>query len=115
MRIFYKRLYFILAFSLIFTLLVGFATVSHLGMAGERVGCVASAQAGTQETTISGGQSILMVSFREFCKMPVVVATGNEQVDRVKIGVITPSSVTLIVTGPDVPVRIYWHALPPTK
>lgn len=114
MRKFCKRSFFILVLSLLVTLLVGFATVAHQARAGDGVGCVASAQAGVQEVTIEGGQETVIVLFRRYCQLPVVVATGSEGVS-VQIGVTTPSSVTLIITGPDAAVRVNWHAMPQTK
>lgn len=76
-------------------------------------GCVASPVAGRAEFVIEGGQEIVMMTFSPaFCKPPVVVATGDEAVEQVQIGVVTATSVTFVVTGQDGTARVYWHALP---
>lgn len=78
--------------------------------------CWTHAQAGMENVTIEGGHEIVTVRYaKPFCTEPVVVVTGDEATDQVKIGVTTPDSFSLVITGDDVPVRVYWQAMVNTQ
>lgn len=85
--------------------------------AAKSAACVSGLQAGVAEVTLEHGNGeIVMVSYpRAFCRAPVVVVTGYEEVTRVRLGVVTAEAVTLIVDGAPGAVRLAWQGTPATK
>lgn len=83
---------------------------------GIQPGCVHYQQAGQTDFTFEDGREIIAIQFpKPFCTTPIPTAVGSEQVDSVRIGVVTPSIVSLIVEGtPGDPAIIYWQASEPT-
>lgn len=94
-----------------------FILVQQAAAQGADLACAGGVQAGVAEVTLAHGQGeIVMVSYpRAFCRAPVVVVTGYEEVTRVRLGVVTAEAVTLIVDGAPGVVRLAWQGTPPTK
>lgn len=79
-------------------------------------GCTHRAQAGRHEFIFEAGREILTIQYpKQFCTSPIPTAVGSEQVASVRIGVVTPSTVSLIVDGnPGDAGVIFWQAQEPT-
>lgn len=80
--------------------------------------CADFLQTGQHAFTLDHGNAeIVMLSFpKAFCESPVVVATGGSQVTLIQLGVVTPASVSFLVSGvPGVPLTLAWHAAPASQ
>lgn len=79
--------------------------------------CVDYQQAGRHDFTFENGRKIIIIQYpKPFCQIPIPMAVGSEQVKSVRIGVVTPSIVTMILFGtPGDPGVIYWQAQEPTN
>lgn len=80
-------------------------------------GCVHYQQAGLHDFTFEDGREIITIQYpKPFCQVPIPTAVGSESVASVRIGVVTPSIVSLIVEGtPGDAGVIYWQAQEPTN
>lgn len=106
-----------LAILFIFILLFLATQLAAVRVAEAGVACASGPQSGIATVTLGNGQSeIVTISYpRAFCKAPVIVVTGYEEVTRVRLGVVTVSTVTLIVDGSPGEARLAWQGSAPSK
>lgn len=80
-------------------------------------GCVHHQQAGLHDFIFKDGSEIIVIQYpKPFCQIPIPMAVGSEPVDTVRIGVVTPSILSLIVDGtPGESGVIYWQVQEPTS
>ncbi len=80
--------------------------------------CASGVQAGVQEFVFEGSRQIVPVKFVAVCGKAgaVPVATGDEAVEAVQVGFVTPTRVDFVVTGTaGTTGRLYWQVSPMTS
>lgn len=79
--------------------------------------CAEQPQAGVASFMLDNdGQALVIVGFDEFCRTPVPVASGSEEITLVQVGVVTPSSVAFVVHGvSDGEGRLFWQVVQGTE
>lgn len=74
--------------------------------------CVSTPQAGIEVLTIEETPQIYMFSFpHAFCSPPVLVVSGDQNVDKIHIGVITTQAGSVVLEGELGKARLYWQAI----
>jgi len=77
--------------------------------------CFASPQAGVQTVILEDDHQPYTFTFpHEFCTPPVLVLTGDEMVNMIKIGFVTPAAAGVVIEGEAGEVNLYWQAMLPT-
>lgn len=91
------------------SLFIVFVLLLAFSLQGAAATCTKSLQAGT--FVAQPGQNTITFDL-PFCETPVLVATGDEATQSVKIGVLSPKLGVLFVES-DAPVKVYWMAALP--